>query len=99
MIEHIAGVVRPNSNASVYDIAELVTNSSVDQFGVRNDFPMTMISRAGSSNIANTWGFNQPVIAYVEAGQHAMVTMSASVSGAAFFAQATISGYLVDLTQ
>jgi hypothetical protein len=54
---------------------------------------MTRIGQQGSNVIADTWGFNSPVLAFVEEGSTARLTMSTRDGGATFFSQATISGY------
>ncbi len=97
VILHVSGIARADA-PTVFDQAELLTNQTENEFGARHYFGMTQIGRAGSSVVSNTWGFNSPVLAFVEAGQAPRVSMLSSVgpSGAFVFSQATLSGYLED---
>jgi hypothetical protein len=93
VILHVNGIARPDSTTTVFDLAELVTDNTEDESGARNVFAMTRIGQQGSNVIADTWGFNSPVLAFVEEGSTARLTMSTRDGGATFFSQATISGY------
>jgi hypothetical protein len=97
VIQHVGGIARAGA-PTVFDQAELVTSQTENDFGARNYFAMTQIGRAGSSIVADTWGFNSPVLAFVEAGGSPRVTMFTSVgpSGGFVFSQVTLSGYLED---
>ena len=98
VILHVGAVARPTSTSTIVDFAELTTSNPTDPtFGVRNTFPMTRIGQAGDAVTADTWAMNQPVLAYVEPGASAHIITRNRDSGDVFFAQATISGYLVDL--
>jgi len=93
VVLHVGGIARPSSTATVFDQAELVTDQTENEFGARNSFAMTLIGKAGSSVVANTYGFNAPVLAFVEAGHAPRISMATSVGGETLFSQATISGY------
>jgi hypothetical protein len=97
VIQHVGAIARPSAATTIVDLAELVTNNTEDpNYGVRNTFGMTLIGQVGQNIIANTYGMNQPVLAFVNAGSYARITLSTRNGGNVFFSQATISGYMVD---
>jgi hypothetical protein len=97
VIEHVGGLARPTSAAIVFSFAELLSSNPNNlQVAVGNQFPMTLIGKADYIPY-NSWGFNQPVKAYVEAGSYPRITMQQQNQGAVLFAQATISGYFVSV--
>lgn len=97
VILHASGIARADA-PTVFDQAELLTSNTENEFGARHYFAVTQIGRDGSSVVANTWGFNAPVLAFVEAGQAPRVSMltSVGISPAFSFSQVTLSGYLED---
>jgi hypothetical protein len=97
VILHVNGIARPQSTTTIFDQAELLTNNTENEFGARNTFGMALIGQEGAAVAANTWGFNSAVLAVVEAGQFARVTMRTRNGGSTFFSQATIAGYLEDI--
>jgi hypothetical protein len=98
VVLHVNGIARANA-PPVFDQAELVSSNTENALGARHTFGLTQIGRAGSSNVLDTWGFNSPVLAFVESGQSPRVTIHTSVgmtAGAFVFSQVTVSGYLED---
>lgn len=99
MIEHAGATARSSSSATVYSIAELTTSDTVNPSGgVRFSFRMALLNAAGSSNIFNGYFFNAPVKANVNAGLEPWMAIATSTAGPTAFSQASISGYLVDVT-
>jgi hypothetical protein len=98
VIEYVSATVRPSSAATVVDFMQLSTSSTVDPgFAVRMYLPMQKIGNAGDSVLADTWSASGPVLAYVEEGISAGMTISMSVGGNVIFTQGSITGYLVDI--
>jgi predicted NAD/FAD-binding protein len=98
VIEHVSGQARPSLTTTIMDFAELATSNTLDpSIGVRHIFPMTKIGVKGDSVLADTWAVNAPVLAFVRAGSHARMSLTNRNTGVVFFAQATISGYLIDV--
>ena len=98
VILHVSVVARPSSTSTIVDFADLTTSNPADpSMGVRNLFKMTLIGEAGAIVLGNTWGTNQPVLAYVEAGYSPSVSVSTRDGGNIFFSQATLSGYFVNV--
>jgi len=99
VILHVGAYARPNSSATIFDFAELVTSDPQDpQFGTAILFPMQLIGRAGGAWSFNTYALNASVLAFVEAGQYARLTLAQQNQGSVFFSQGTISGYLVPVS-
>jgi hypothetical protein len=95
---HVSGIARANA-PTVFDQAELISSNTENEFGARHYFAVAQIGRNGSSVVADTWGFNSSVLAFVEAGQSPRVSMMTSVgmpAGGFAFSQVTLSGYLED---
>lgn len=100
VITYVNAQARPTLATTIFDFAELETSNTIDtNFGARYLFPMTRIGVAGDSVIADTWGVNSPVLAFVIAGSFPRVTLTQRNKGDTFFAQATIAGYLVAAAQ
>lgn len=96
VITFISAMARPTLASTIVDFAELVTTNTVNpQTGARFVFPLARIGQAGASVIADTYGVNAPLLAFVNAGQNARLTLAQRTSGEILFAQGTISGYLV----
>ena len=96
VILHVGAMARPDSTATIVDFAELVTsNPQNTAIGTRNIFQMQLIGQAGASVVANTYAMNASVLAFVEAGQYARLTLAQRNNGDVFFCQGTISGYLL----
>jgi hypothetical protein len=97
VVRHVGALVRPNSNSTVVEIAELVTSTPDNpSVGVRNHFGMTRIGVVGASIPYDTWSMNQPLLAYVIAGQYARMTINLRQPGSVLFCQASISGLMVN---
>jgi hypothetical protein len=97
VILHVSGIARVQA-PTAFDQAELISSNTETNSGARNYFAMTQIGQAGSGVLADTYGFNAPVLAFVKAGQAPraeMVTRVAMPPGFVF-SQVTISGYLED---
>jgi hypothetical protein len=100
VITYLNAIARPTLATTIFDFAELLTANTVDtRFGARNTFPMARIGTAGDSVVADTWGVNAPVLAFVIAGSYPRVTMTQRNKGDTFFAQVTIAGYLITASQ
>jgi hypothetical protein len=96
IIQHLSAMARPTLQTTIVDFAELVASNTVEtDLGARYVFPMTRIGQAGASVIADTYAVNAPVLAFVNAGQFARLTLAQRTQGDVSFAQGTISGYLV----
>lgn len=94
VIEHVSAIAR-SSSTTVFDHAELITSDTEDNTGARNYFALPRIGKAGSSVVADSYGFSQSVLAFVSAGQEPRLTLMTSVGGSMLFSQGTISGYLI----
>lgn len=97
VILHASGMARPDSTTTIFDQAQLVTDNTENEFGARHVFAMTRIGQQGSNVLADTWAFNGAVLAFVEAGHQARLTMTTRDGGTTFFSQATLSGYWEDV--
>lgn len=99
VIEHVSAYARPSGGA-IFDFAELVgSNTENPAIGTRFIFPMARIGLAGSSVVADTYGVNAPVLAFVREGQQPRLTLATHVAGPILFSQGTISGYMIDAPQ
>jgi hypothetical protein len=100
VIVYLSAVARPTAQTTIFDFAELEASDTAEpQFATRYTFPMARIGQAGASVIADTYGVNTPLLAFVNAGQIPHLTLAQRTNGEVFFSQATISGYLVSVTQ
>jgi hypothetical protein len=96
VILHVGAMARPTLGATIVDFAELLTsNPQNTQIGTRNIFQMQLIGLAGASVVANTYAMNASILAFVEAGQYASLTLAQRSQGVVMFCQGTISGYLL----
>ena len=98
VIRHVSAQARPNSGSpAIFDFAELVTSNTQDpSFGTTFAFPLPRIGLAGSSVLADVYGMNSPVLAFVRPGQRASLTLRTHVSGSILFSSGTISGELIN---
>lgn len=98
VITYINVWVRPVSNSTaVFDFAELATSNTVNPSNfARIFFPMAQIGYAGSSILADTWGGQASLLAYVRAGSTARLTLRTSVPGEVNITFSLISGYLMN---
>jgi hypothetical protein len=96
-ILHVSGIARPSAATTIIDMAQLVTDDTEHSHLARNTIAVELIGRSGVNVAADTYGFNQPVLAHVRAGNVPRLVMSTRDGGAVFFSQATISGYLVEV--
>jgi hypothetical protein len=100
VITHMSALARPTLSTTIFDLVELEGSNTIDtDFATRYTFPMTRIGQAGDNVIADTWGANAQLLAFVLAGQFPRVTMSQRNQGETFFAQVTLAGYLVTAPQ
>jgi hypothetical protein len=96
----MSALARPTLSTTIFDLVELEGSNTIDtDFAARYTFPMTRIGQAGDNVIADTWGANAQLLAFVLAGQFPRVTMSQRNQGETFFAQVTLAGYLVTAPQ
>jgi hypothetical protein len=70
IVTYISAVARPTLSTTIFDFVEFLASNTVDtNFASRYTFPMVRIGQAGDSVIADTWGSNSQVVAFVLAGQ------------------------------
>lgn len=100
VITYMSAVARPSLSTTIFDFVELEASNTLDtNFATRYTFPMARIGQAGDGVIADTWGANSQVLAFVLAGQFPRITMTQRNQGETFFAQSTIAGYLLNASQ
>lgn len=95
VVKFLSVQARPTGATPAF--AELVTSNTEDAtIGVRTIFGLTRVGLAGASVVVDTYAANGQLLAFVRTGQSPRVTVLSNTAGGFAFAQATLSGYLID---